>query len=411
MRIGRAVGVGLALTTGLAGGGAMGFMAKAPPVVPGISLQRFDPGLLVPDDDRETPEPTATHPVVQDTLLAWTPGGLPDGLAQDVAELRDVRRVVTVVSGVVWIYGSFDADGTPVDRAPDGYMIPLEVAGADLGAYEPFLSPGDRPVLSRLAHGEAALGSSSAGLRRLDQGGVLDLGARTVRVAGVLPDAAIGAHEAFVSRATAESLGIRVDRYLLVDPVDGASLPDLTDRIRSLLPPGVAVRVRGPGETPYFRQGDAVLPPIRLKEVFGEFAARPTAGGYLAMDPSWERSHIVTASVPVLGRVRCNRALLPMLVGALKELEGLGLGHLIDPAGYAGCYSPRFINRVPTAGISHHAWGVALDVNVPENPFGHTPHQDPRLVAIFDRWGFTWGGTWIRPDGMHFEFVEFPTGT
>jgi hypothetical protein len=410
MRLRRTLAVTIALGAGLAGGGALGFLAQDPSELPDVSLQRFEPGLLIPNVPDDPAEASPAQPVEQDTLLAWTPGGLPSGLGEGVAALPDVERVVTVVSGVAWMYRSFDQDGTQVDEAPAGYMIPLEVAGADLADYEPFLPPGDRPVLSRLAQGEAALGTSSAAFRRLGQGGLLDFGTRSVRVGGVLPDTAIGAHEVFVSRETARSLGVTQDRYLLVDPVEGASMSRLTDRIHSLLPAGVAVRVRGPGETPYFRQGDAVLPPIRLKEVFGEFAARPVAGGNLAMDPSWEQSHLVTTTVPILGRVRCNRALVPMLVGALEELDGLGLSHLIDPAGFAGCYSARFVNHVPTAGISHHTWGVALDINVPDNPFGRTPHQDPRLVAIFDRWGFTWGGTWLRPDGMHFEFVRFPTG-
>jgi hypothetical protein len=29
--------------------------------------------------------------------------------------------------------------------------------------------------------------------------------------------------------------------------------------------------------------------------------------------------------------------------------------------------------------------------------------MDPRIVEIFDRWGFVWGGRWSTPDGMHFE--------
>jgi hypothetical protein len=66
------------------------------------------------------------------------------------------------------------------------------------------------------------------------------------------------------------------------------------------------------------------------------------------------------------------------------------------------------VNRNPEAGISHHAWGVAVDINVSRNPFGGTPHQDPRIVEIFERWGFTWGGQWLVPDGMHFEFKSFP---
>jgi D-alanyl-D-alanine carboxypeptidase len=27
-------------------------------------------------------------------------------------------------------------------------------------------------------------------------------------------------------------------------------------------------------------------------------------------------------------------------------------------------------------------------------------------VAIFERWGFTWGGRWLVLDGMHFELLS-----
>jgi len=47
---------------------------------------------------------------------------------------------------------------------------------------------------------------------------------------------------------------------------------------------------------------------------------------------------------------------------------------------------------------------------VPENPFGAPPNQDPRLVAVMERWGFIWGGIFVRPDGMHFEYHRPPAG-
>jgi hypothetical protein len=168
------------------------------------------------------------------------------------------------------------------------------------------------------------------------------------------------------------------------------------------------VQVRAPGETPYFRAGDAVLPPVLLKSLFGEFAARPSPGnpGYLDVDPAWVRAHIVTTTVPVLGRVTCNRALIPQLRGAMREVQADGLASAIHV--YDGCFVPRFINRIPTAAISHHTWGVAFDCNAPTNPFGATPHQNPRLVAVMQRWGFIWGGTFIVPDGNHFEYRRPP---
>ena len=43
-------------------------------------------------------------------------------------------------------------------------------------------------------------------------------------------------------------------------------------------------------------------------------------------------------------------------------------------------------------------------MNVNTNWLGQTPHQDPRLVRDFARHGFVWGGRFLVPDGMHFEY-------
>jgi hypothetical protein len=321
-----------------------------------------------------------------------------------------VEHVAAVVSGTIWLTRSFAPDGAVVDRAPGGLAIPIEVAGADLRSYQTFLSPADRSILPDLARGEGALGATSAAIRRLRAGGKLVFTSGVVPVAGILPDTSIGANEVFVSRQTATALGIRRERYLLIDPAAGASRERLTSGIRALLPAGVQVRIRGPGETPYFRQGDAVLAPVRIKQLFGEFAASPTGQGYLRLDPTWEGRHIVIAHVPILGTVQCNRAIIPLVRGALAEVARDGLASLIHPSDYGGCFAARFLNEDPQGGLSHHAWGVAIDINVSTNQFGRTPHQDPRVVAIFERWGFTWGGRWLVPDGMHFEFVRFATG-
>jgi hypothetical protein len=50
-------------------------------------------------------------------------------------------------------------------------------------------------------------------------------------------------------------------------------------------------------------------------------------------------------------------------------------------------------------------------VNADTNRFGSPPAQDPRLVQLLGRWGFTWGGNWIVPDGMHFEYLHPPAAT
>ena len=53
-----------------------------------------------------------------------------------------------------------------------------------------------------------------------------------------------------------------------------------------------------------------------------------------------------------------------------------------------------------------HTWGLALDLNVPTNQRGTRGDMDPRVVAIFKRWGFRWGGEFHTvPDPMHFELA------
>jgi hypothetical protein len=374
----------------------------------GLLIQK-EPRASLPSATRSTGAPT-TRPATIDTMLAWAPNGLPAGFARRVRALPGVSNATAVVSGIVWMTRSVSADGVTMSRPGGGLAIPVEMAGARLSDYAPFLSPADRVHLPDLARGEAVLGESEARLRHLGPGGTLRFGRRGVRVAGVVPDAAIGANEVLVSLRTARAFGLHVERYVLIDPGPRASRTSLTTRIRALLPAGIPLRLRGTGETPYFRQGDAVLPQVRMKELFGEFAARPVAGGYLQIDAAWISRHITTTRVPLLGLVRCNRAILPQLRGALAEVAAAGLGQLIGNDSYGGCFSPRFINRIPSAGISHHAWGTAVDINVRGNPFGRPPTQDRRLVAIFGRWGFTWGGRFLIPDGQHFEFVRFASG-
>lgn len=343
------------------------------------------------------------------TFLAWTPGGLPPGFEERVAALPGIHRVVVVRSDNVWLTRSFSANGELVDDPRRGFAIPFEVAAVRPREFAPFLPPADRGIVVSLGRREGILGASSARLRGLGPGAILEFGETRIEVAAVLPDELVGANELLVSRSVGAEIGVIHDRYALLQPKPVPTSNALARAIRRILPAGdAALRVRAPGETPYFRQGDAVLPPVRIKMLFGEFAARPTPGrpGFLTLDPRWVRAHIATERVPLLGRVTCNVALFTQIRGAIADVRRAGLGHLVHE--FAGCYSARFANRVPTASISHHTWGIALDINVEGNLLGREPTQDIRLVEIFESWGFTWGGDFVIPDGMHFEYRRPP---
>ena len=176
-------------------------------------------------------------------------------------------------------------------------------------------------------------------------------------------------------------------------------------QVRSYLPADTYLRVEAPGGTPYVRVASGVNPPVVMKTVFGEFAAAPRTDdpAFLTMDPDWHDAHIVTEQVPILGEVTCNAALMPALRGALQELVDRGLDGLISI--YSGCYAARTVARSDTAPPSQHAYGAAIDIDAPTNGYGDTtPAMDPRVIEVFDAHGFLWGGDFLIPDGMHFEY-------
>jgi hypothetical protein len=178
--------------------------------------------------------------------------------------------------------------------------------------------------------------------------------------------------------------------------------------IAASLVPDADVRTVAPGGSKYMRIASGVNPPVVMKQAFGEFAAYPQADpAFLNMSPAWYDANIQTRSVPLLGDVTCNVALFDPLVGALRDVRAAGLGDEIHT--YSGCYAARTVARSSTAPPSQHAYGAAIDINAPENPYGATPTMDPKIVRIFERWGFLWGGDFLTPDGMHFEYGE-PVG-
>jgi hypothetical protein len=357
-----------------------------------------------------------TRPSPPETFLAWVPRGLPDGFAERVSRLPMIRRMAVVAEDNVWLARSWSAAGELVDHPAWPYRIPLDAAGVDPKTFSPFLPPADRTTLAAVENGEGILGSTSASVRGLGPGAILDFGGgHRVRIAAVLPDELVGAAELLVSEETGRRIGISRDRYLLLQPADGHRLTSRSLRrtIQPLLPRNLGVfgrvQVRAPGETPYFRAGDAVLPPVLLKALFGEFGARTLEGqpGYIEVDPEWKSTHLETTRIPLLGQVTCHRGIVPQLRGAMRELRSARLGRLIKS--FNGCFVPRFIIRDPTAMLSHHTWGIAFDMNLAGNYYGTPPHQDPRLVETLERWGFLWGGLFVVPDGNHFEYRRTPS--
>lgn len=59
--------------------------------------------------------------------------------------------------------------------------------------------------------------------------------------------------------------------------------------------------------------------------------------------------------------------------------------------------------------ISMHAFGLAIDFDAPHNQLGSKKHffdaNNPLIKTFMDA-GWTWGGTWSRPDAMHVQYAK-----
>ena len=146
-----------------------------------------------------------------------------------------------------------------------------------------------------------------------------------------------------------------------------------------------------------------VLPTALVKEIFGDFQIKERDGTWITTEPSWREENIQAKKVPILGTTRCHRLMWEPLEGALNQILEEGLADTLSIKDFkksGGCYAPRRINRFDAGGsISRHAWGIAIDINTKSS-------YHPRVVEIFNSWGFAWGGTWTSPDEMHFELRD-----
>lgn len=124
-------------------------------------------------------------------------------------------------------------------------------------------------------------------------------------------------------------------------------------------------------------------------------AIAPPYPMYLAWEPTRRVSTIRV-------NAKCSDSLLRILT-AIKDhygdqdaLEAARM-HLLG-----GVYNFRLMRGGNQ--LSMHSWGCAIDLDPARNAFGSRNWaMPPAVVALFDTEGWTWGGSWQRPDPMHFQ--------
>lgn len=158
------------------------------------------------------------------------------------------------------------------------------------------------------------------------------------------------------------------------------------------------------------------------KATFGafEFKPAPVPGNFEAIEilGDWPTKHIERVEIPQLadlpgapakGAIRLHKLAVEPFRAFFRAVDDAGLKDRL--LGFGGSWAPRFIRGSRTS-LSNHAYGSAIDINVPWNALGTTPAFKGKkgcvreLVPIAHAHGLYWGGHFKRADGMHFELAK-----
>jgi hypothetical protein len=358
-----------------------------------------------------------TSPVATDAVSIFNSGALrTDVQNRAVAAARQAGAAVAIGrSASVGMVGLFRGS-VPVQLPPAGFAYPMGVTALPPEAIAATMG---RDVSAVLAPDALVMGATSAGLRGAQVGDSMQLvaawgGIVWFRIAGIFPDDRVGGAEFLMSTAAADRLGVtEARRALLWNPASRAAM-DSALAANGLV--STSIRIRRTWDPP---DPDETIGMARTKAALGEFAYRVNANGSVSQDSAW-----LAASLPSgrrelgLGvRARCHNMVEPALRAALAEIGARGLQGTLDVANansFGGCHLARFNRLTPDSSLgflSRHSWGMAFDTNTVGSCQGCAPPDFATrpggctTVQIFRKYGFAWGGNFLTPDGMHFEWV------
>lgn len=379
--------IALLLAAAALAGAACGGAESAPEASP-------SPAAAAPQEEA----PTGSM-VAMDGEIA--PAPLPDSVAVFEADLL-VSGVTTTHLGVVNAIEGVQYAAPLALLAAQARDTEIDVAVVDPTSFRP-LTPAETAdaaaVWERVQDGDAVFTHAAGNELEALLGSTIALvgerSSQVVRVGAYATNGVPPIADVIVNWDAGTAIGATTPDHLLVAVSDDASPSEVSSQIEELTGGEVTIREKPSTQT------------VAAAGSLEPFTYVSVGDGTIQIDPAWVNRNIVTVDLPIFGRTRCHRIIIPQLSAALNELVALGLGELITD--YSGCYVPRHMLWNPNRGISRHAWGLAFDVNVGSNGYGETPTLDPRVVSVFKKWGFEWGGDWSTPDGMHFELDRIVT--
>ena len=302
--------------------------------------------------------------------------------------------------------------GNGVQSAPAGFAYPMGVTVLPLDMVASTMGPS---ISGLLTDSTVVMGQLTASLRGAAAGDTLTLVAANgtptpMTVALVADDATIGGTELLMSPAAADRLGVVQNSSVVIWNPSSRGAIDAALSARGLV--NTTVRIRRSWE-PF--DPDSTIGMAATKRALGEFAYRVNGDGSVTLDPTWLSTYITYGAIQGLRLSSgCNAQVRPALQAAMNEVVAAGLAGTInyaDANSAGGCWGPRFNRLTPDSSVgflSRHSWGQAIDTNTQGSCQGCVPDMNCATVRIFRKHGFAWGGNFLVPDGMHFEWVGDP---
>ena len=335
-----------------------------------------------------------TAPLLSSDVLIYSQDTLEKSAIEGIKKIKGVTSVET------FSMGSFFVDDQEVTY---GAVNP-----ATFRRVTPPGTAQTTAVWDRVAAGEIAV-EPAMGRKLQAKDGYMRLGnesaSKRIHIgayAEILPPTVAKRINAVVNYKWADKLGMHKDNAMLIS-MGSTSPQSVRKELKKYAGTKASVQILGP-DLDLGATQTAFLTGGSVSAAVGSFSYRANPDGTVTPDPSWVAAKITTEVMPIIGRVTGNRVMLPQLRAALNEIVALKLSSSIYH--YDGCYVPRFIAHDPSKGLSFHTFGTAIDLNAADNQRGGPGKMDRRVVAIFKKWGFAWGGDWNYTDPMHFELSQ-----
>ncbi len=362
-----------------------------------------------PDSAVASPaEPDGTASTVVDPEHAMDPPGEVETplLSADIMVIGNETLAPGLVKRISRLEGVAATTTISLKQVPIENRL-YDIAAVDPAEYRRFTearSAQFQPQWDRLAGGEIAGAEELQKRLPLDADGYLSLDVATdsprIHVGAYAPQ--VPTIELVVNAKWGETLGID-QRNALVISTQPTSPQSMQGPIRRLV-------------------GDAGS--VQMMDIASRLGLDPEAaqtarpGRHLRR----RRGHL---PLPGLGRSGDPRPGLGARAHRHRDRADLGPGHLQQGDDSRSCRrrwatssladwptrsilasSPAATTRGSSPGrtqLSNHAFGLALDINVPGNQRGTVGEMDRGVVDAFKKWGFGWGGDWNYTDPMHFE--------